>query len=130
MPDEVTPPEKHFPILFFNETLFQEGRTAILKALANDVALDSDVNVDQIASKTAFFSGADLKALLYNAQLESIRQSKDYALSVDRAPPTPRYQKGVKLGTFERKTPKKVLQKLEERDESFVVSKCLITHLT
>eukprot|EP00118_Oscarella_pearsei_P004159 m.17300 g.17300 ORF g.17300 m.17300 type:complete len:1388 (+) comp27429_c0_seq1:263-4426(+) len=78
------------------------GRQAILKALSRDVHLDKKVDLGAVASDTKDFSGADLKALLYNAQLESIRQSKEYTPSVERAPTTPHYQKGVTLGLQEK----------------------------
>ncbi|KAJ8273320.1 hypothetical protein GJAV_G00100240 [Gymnothorax javanicus] len=52
-----------------------EARLEILKALTQSVPLAADVDLDQIASATDSFTGADLKALLYNAQLEAIHSS-------------------------------------------------------
>lgn len=40
--------------------------------LSHSVPLASDVDLEQIAVATELFTGADLKALLYNAQLEAI----------------------------------------------------------
>ncbi|KAA0710479.1 Peroxisome biogenesis factor 1 [Triplophysa tibetana] len=50
----------------------REARLEILKALTRSVPLAADVDLEQIAVATELFTGADLKALLYNAQLESI----------------------------------------------------------
>ncbi|KAG9355439.1 hypothetical protein JZ751_000277 [Albula glossodonta] len=52
-----------------------EARAEILKALTRSVSLAGDVDLEQIASTTESFTGADLKALLYNAQLEAIHSS-------------------------------------------------------
>ncbi|KAJ8403121.1 hypothetical protein AAFF_G00360370 [Aldrovandia affinis] len=53
----------------------QESRLEILKALTHSVPLAGDVDLEQIAGATDCFTGADLKALLYNAQLEAIHSS-------------------------------------------------------
>ncbi|KAJ8334176.1 hypothetical protein SKAU_G00398150 [Synaphobranchus kaupii] len=53
----------------------QEARLEILKALTQSVPLAGDVDLEQIAGATDSFTGADLKALLYNAQLEAIHSS-------------------------------------------------------
>ncbi|KAK1172893.1 peroxisome biogenesis factor 1 isoform X1 [Acipenser oxyrinchus oxyrinchus] len=50
----------------------QGARKEILDALSLTVPLAEDVDFDVIAANTEFFTGADLKALLYNAQLEAI----------------------------------------------------------
>ncbi|MGH0142184.1 UNVERIFIED_CONTAM: hypothetical protein FKN15_052238 [Acipenser sinensis] len=50
----------------------QGARKEILDALSLSVPLAEDVDFDLIAANTEFFTGADLKALLYNAQLEAI----------------------------------------------------------
>ncbi|XP_043923611.1 peroxisome biogenesis factor 1 [Protopterus annectens] len=50
----------------------QASRVEILKALSQTLPLADDVDFKQIASMTEHFTGADLKALLYNAQLETI----------------------------------------------------------
>lgn len=54
---------------------FQEARVEILKALSAGVPLAADVDLEQLAAATEQFTGADLKALLYNAQLEAIHNS-------------------------------------------------------
>lgn len=53
----------------------REARLEILRALTHSVPLAADVDLDQIAGATELFTGADLKALLYNAQLEAIHSS-------------------------------------------------------
>lgn len=54
---------------------FQEARVEILKALTAGVPLAPDVDLEQLAAATEQFTGADLKALLYNAQLEAVHNS-------------------------------------------------------
>ncbi|XP_028256009.1 peroxisomal ATPase PEX1 [Parambassis ranga] len=49
-----------------------EARVEILKALCAGVPLAADVDLEQLAAATEQFTGADLKALLYNAQLEAV----------------------------------------------------------
>uniref|UniRef100_A0A668AL33 Peroxisomal ATPase PEX1 n=1 Tax=Myripristis murdjan TaxID=586833 RepID=A0A668AL33_9TELE len=49
-----------------------EARVEILRALSAGVPLAADVDLQQLASATELFTGADLKALLYNAQLEAV----------------------------------------------------------
>ncbi|XP_028820156.1 peroxisomal ATPase PEX1 isoform X2 [Denticeps clupeoides] len=53
----------------------QEARLDILKVFAQSVTLAEDVDLEQVAAATELFTGADLKALLYNAQLEAIHAS-------------------------------------------------------
>ncbi|XDV34733.1 hypothetical protein PO909_004862 [Leuciscus waleckii] len=53
----------------------REARLEILRALTHSVPLAADVDLEQIAVATELFTGADLKALLYNAQLEAIHSS-------------------------------------------------------
>ena len=53
----------------------QESRVEILRALSSGVPLAADVDLEQLAALTEQFTGADLKALLYNAQLEAIHNS-------------------------------------------------------
>ncbi|XP_059800919.1 peroxisome biogenesis factor 1 isoform X1 [Hypanus sabinus] len=50
----------------------QMARYEILKALSQTLPLADDVDFQQIASMTEYFTGADLKALLCNAQLDAI----------------------------------------------------------
>jgi ATP-dependent 26S proteasome regulatory subunit len=54
----------------------QVARLEILQALSSNLDLDVDVNLEKIAKETENFSGADLKALLSNAQLERIHSMK------------------------------------------------------
>lgn len=44
----------------------------ILKTLSTGLPLTPDVDLEQLAAATKQFTGADLKALLYNAQLEAV----------------------------------------------------------
>ncbi|XP_047461452.1 peroxisome biogenesis factor 1 [Mugil cephalus] len=52
-----------------------EARVEILKALSAGMSLAADVDLEQLAAETEQFTGADLKALLYNAQLEAVHNS-------------------------------------------------------
>ncbi|KAL7830386.1 hypothetical protein SRHO_G00315130 [Serrasalmus rhombeus] len=61
----------------------RESRVEILKALTHSVPLATDVDLEQIAVATELFTGADLKALLYNAQLEAIHSSLGPSLLPD-----------------------------------------------
>ncbi|KAF7691336.1 peroxisome biogenesis factor 1 isoform X2 [Silurus meridionalis] len=53
----------------------REARLEILKALTHAVPLAADVDLEEIAVVTELYTGADLKGLLYNAQLEAIHSS-------------------------------------------------------
>ncbi|KFO91541.1 Peroxisome biogenesis factor 1, partial [Buceros rhinoceros silvestris] len=63
----------------------QNSRYEILKALSHSLSLANDVDFQDLAAKTERFTGADLKALLYNAQLEAIHTSltQDFGSSSD-----------------------------------------------
>ncbi|XP_048462372.1 peroxisome biogenesis factor 1 [Rhincodon typus] len=50
----------------------QVARCEILKALSQSLSLADDVDLQQIATMTEHFTGADLKALLCNAQLNAL----------------------------------------------------------
>ncbi|XP_019572344.2 peroxisomal ATPase PEX1 isoform X1 [Rhinolophus sinicus] len=50
----------------------QVSRLEILNALSDSLPLADDVDLQHVASVTESFTGADLKALLYNAQLEAL----------------------------------------------------------
>ncbi|AWP21749.1 putative peroxisome biogenesis factor 1 [Scophthalmus maximus] len=54
-----------------------ESRVEILRALSTGIPLAAGVDLEQLAAGTEQFTGADLKALLYNAQLEAIHNSLD-----------------------------------------------------
>ncbi|KAM9824107.1 peroxisomal ATPase PEX1 [Neosynchiropus ocellatus] len=60
---------------FITLLYFKDARLEILKALSVGVRLAPDVDLEQLAAATERFTGADLKALLYNAQLEAINSS-------------------------------------------------------
>ncbi|XP_009906300.2 peroxisomal ATPase PEX1 [Dryobates pubescens] len=61
----------------------QNSRYEILKALSHSLSLANDVDLQELAAKTEHFTGADLKALLYNAQLEAIHTSLGSGLTQD-----------------------------------------------
>lgn len=48
----------------------------ILKALSTGLTLAADVDLEQLAAATEQFTGADLKAVLYNAQLEAVHSGQ------------------------------------------------------
>ncbi|XP_063159701.1 peroxisomal ATPase PEX1 isoform X2 [Candoia aspera] len=58
----------------------QASRYEILKALSHSLPLAHDVDFQHLAAKTEHFTGADLKALLYNAQLEALHASLNSTL--------------------------------------------------
>ncbi|CAI9580753.1 unnamed protein product [Staurois parvus] len=60
----------------------QASRYEILKCLSQSMLLDDDVDLQHMASVTENFTGADLKALLYNAQLEAIHAGLGTSISV------------------------------------------------
>lgn len=61
-------------LIFLCDAL-QESRVEILKVLSVGLVLDADVDLEQVAAATEQFTGADLKALLYNAQLGAVHSS-------------------------------------------------------
>ena len=61
---------KHFEIAFF-----QSERLQILQALSRSLLLTQDTNLAVISDMCEHFTGADFKALLYNAQLAAIHRS-------------------------------------------------------
>ncbi|XP_059898668.1 peroxisome biogenesis factor 1 isoform X1 [Gadus macrocephalus] len=67
-----------------------EDRVEILQALSGALALGPDVDLRQLAEATELFTGADLKALLYNAQLEALHAGP---------PPSPALQEPPACGS-------------------------------
>ncbi|KAM9385426.1 peroxisomal ATPase PEX1 [Pholidichthys leucotaenia] len=63
-----------------------EARVEILRALSVGIPLSPDVDLDQLAAATEQFTGADLKALLYNAQLEAVHNNSGTSTVNDFAP--------------------------------------------
>lgn len=55
---------------------FQAERLDILKCLSSRLSVSEDVDLEVIASKTEYFSGADLQALLYTANIEALHDSQ------------------------------------------------------
>ncbi|KAG5264755.1 hypothetical protein AALO_G00257690 [Alosa alosa] len=58
----------------------QEARLEILRALTRALPMAADTDLEELATATDLFTGADLKALLYNAQLEAIHSSPGASL--------------------------------------------------
>ncbi|KAK8768431.1 hypothetical protein V5799_015104 [Amblyomma americanum] len=54
--------------------LIKEERANILAALSRKLLLADDVDLESVAARTEHFSGADLQALLYTAQLEVVHE--------------------------------------------------------
>ena len=61
---------KHFEI-----AVFQSERLDILQALSRSLLLAQDTNLAAISDMSEHFTGADFKALLYNAQLAAIHRN-------------------------------------------------------
>ena len=61
---------KHFEIV-----VFQSERLDILQALSRSLLLAQDTNLAVISDMCEDFTGADFKALLYNAQLAAIHRN-------------------------------------------------------
>ncbi|CAL1532997.1 unnamed protein product [Lymnaea stagnalis] len=55
----------------------KDDRQTILMALSKQMTLASDVDLGEIADICEYFTGADLKALLYNAQLKALHEQID-----------------------------------------------------
>ena len=58
----------------FSLTQKKDDRLEILKALSSRLQLDDDVNLEEIATQSELFSGADLQAVLYTAQLKAVTE--------------------------------------------------------
>lgn len=69
-------PQGVYPILQYAYFL-QEERLEILKALSRDIPLHSTADLSEIARSTENYTGADLKALLYSAQLRAVHRVLD-----------------------------------------------------
>lgn len=61
----------------------QEDRLEILSALSSKLQLDDDVRLEELAIEAEHFTGADLQAVLYTAQLKAIHQQRDAAAGDD-----------------------------------------------
>ena len=59
--------------------MLQEELVDILSVMCRDLPLDSDVRLRAVAEKCSGFTGADLKALLYNAQLIAAHEALERA---------------------------------------------------
>lgn len=66
-----------------------QERVDILKVLATKMTINEyEVELDEVASATEGFSGADLQALVYNAHLEAIHDVVDKRVATQTATPT------------------------------------------
>ena len=59
--------------------MLQEELVDILSVMSRDLPMDSDVQLRAVAEKCSGFTGADLKALLYNAQLIAAHEALERA---------------------------------------------------
>ena len=55
--------------------MLQDEKLAILRSQSASVDLSDDVSLEKIVGRILNFTGADIKALLYNAQLEAIHRA-------------------------------------------------------
>ncbi|KDQ55035.1 hypothetical protein JAAARDRAFT_181043 [Jaapia argillacea MUCL 33604] len=62
-----------------------EDRKEILEAVARKVPMSSSVDFEELARLTEGYSGADLQALVYNAQLEVIHTTLSHPLDTPKA---------------------------------------------
>jgi peroxin-1 len=51
--------------------------TQILRTVSKKIRLTDDVSLDEVAKWCQYYTGADLQALLYNAQLQAIHDLID-----------------------------------------------------
>jgi len=61
----------------------QEGRAQILKVHIKNIRLSPEVSLDQVASITAGFSGADLANLVNEAAIQATRQKREAVMMAD-----------------------------------------------
>ena len=59
----------------FDVAILQSERLQILQALSRSLLLTEDTNLTAISDMCEHFTGADFKALLYNAQLAAIHRT-------------------------------------------------------
>ena len=62
---------------YYYSYLLQDDRVDILCALTRRLRMCDDVNLSALSEACVNFTGADMKALLYNAQLEAIHEVMD-----------------------------------------------------
>lgn len=55
----------------------ESERRDILTVLSDKLHFEDDVNLDLISASTEYFTGADLQAILYSAQIEALHESID-----------------------------------------------------
>ncbi|KAG7449775.1 AAA-domain-containing protein [Guyanagaster necrorhizus] len=97
--------------LLCNMPNFDE-RKDILKAVTRKVALAPTVDLDEIADSTEGFSGADLQALVYNANLEVVHST--ISLNIDGGSSSREEETPLEYTTFGRSKDKAVSSKAEK----------------
>ena len=68
-----------------------------MKALSRELPLSADVDFKVIALNTSNYTGADLKALLYNAQLLQVRRTLESNDTINQT--TTKTETGLRTGT-------------------------------
>ncbi|GFQ91889.1 peroxisome biogenesis factor 1 [Trichonephila clavata] len=110
----------------------ERERLDILRCLSSKLSMSDDIDLEYIANRTEHFSGADLQALLYTANIEalhdtqsfssrrySIGGAKDlsYSVASDKVLYMPTIQDGLSVPTYE--DGKKIIQEVSVIKENF-----------
>lgn len=66
---------KNINVKHFEIAVFQSERLDILQAMSRSLLLEQDTSLPAISDMCEHFTGADFKALLYNAQLAAIHRN-------------------------------------------------------
>ena len=80
----------------------EKDREAILRIHLKDEIIDSEVSIPQLASRTPFYSGSDLKNLCVAAALACVREEFDAAMAHKKEVPDGTYQYAEKRTLHER----------------------------
>nr|XP_039257323.1 peroxisome biogenesis factor 1-like [Styela clava] len=82
-----------------------EERCDILKSLLHKITLKDDVNIRAIAARCKYFTGADLRALVYDAQLNAIHgystNELESTIKIESTEPFSSISPPISLGGFE-----------------------------
>lgn len=79
----------------------RDDRAAILKLLLKDEQLAEDVSIDDLADKTVWYSGSDLKAVCVTAAMSAVEEEKPLSSDGDGLPVYPK-QRTLNRAHFER----------------------------
>ncbi|GFT11674.1 peroxisome biogenesis factor 1, partial [Nephila pilipes] len=100
-------------------------RMDILRCLSSKLSIGDDVDLEYIAKNTEHFSGADLQALLYTANIEALHETQssstrrysmgdsedlNYSVASDKVLYMPTIQDGLSVPTYE--DGKKIVQEV------------------